>query len=462
MKRHLGVGAFALVLVAFLALFADGFSMVSRAEGQGKVTASSAKIRKEASSASEMVGSASQNQTITISSSVQGSDGYTWYQVTVDGVTGYIRSDLVSASGDITESATGVSTATVDVTAVNPVSATVTGGQSVRVRSDASTTSQIVTTVASGTALTITGQATGTDGKVWYQVNFISNGTTVEGFIRNDFVNLSEEPTPATEGETPAEGGEAAEPEATEEPEEQKAYETVLQDGDWYLVVTDTNEGYVIQDIFDSMKNNQEEYAKLEKKAKKEKTVIALLVVFLIAAVSGVIFLFMKLKDLEDTRYFNEVERETLRRRAPQGRQNVMPTVGEGRQGTRPAAGKPAGTNGGQSTKAAGQSAAQAKARAAAQGNDRQSAKAAGQSAAQAKERAAAQGNDRQSAKAAGQSAAQAKARTAGAQNGKKSAPQTAKGNAQPGWQAKNFLADDDDDEFEFEFLNYDGDGEQV
>jgi len=37
--------------------------------------------------------------------------------------------------------------------------------------------------------------------------------------------------------------------------------------------------------------------------------------------------------------------------------------------------------------------------------------------------------------------------------------PENKQGNSQPGWQSKNFMADDD--EFEFEFLNYDGEEEK-
>lgn len=205
-QRQFFLGALGLVMTLFLVLFAEGFAFVSLAAGTGKVTASNgAKIRKEAATSSEMVGSAAYNQDVTINSSVQGSDGYTWYQVTVDGVSGYIRSDLLQTSGDTgtTGTTTNTTETPVAVTAVNPVSATVTGGQSVRIRSNASTTSQIVTTASNGLVLTVTGQATGTDGKTWYQVNAIVDGASVEGFIRSDYVNLSGELTPYTEPETP-------------------------------------------------------------------------------------------------------------------------------------------------------------------------------------------------------------------------------------------------------------------
>lgn len=484
-KKQFLLGAMALVFVILLGIFADGFSVVSYAAGKGKVTAANgAKVRKEAAVSSEMVASAAKDKEVVINSSVQGSDGYTWYQVTVDGVNGYIRSDLLqvtdesgisggSSSGSSSSSSSGSTTETpAEVSAVNPASATVTGGQSVRIRSNASTTSQIVTTASSGLALTVTGQATGTDGKTWYQVNFISNGSTVEGFIRSDYVNLSEELTPYTEEpEQPAEEP-AAEPESTPEPETKKAYETVLQDGEWYLVVTETNEGYVIQDIFDKMASNVTEYEKLEKKVKSEKVVIIILVILLVGAAAGAALLFFKMKDISDAEYFNEVERETLRRREasrPAG-QKVMHTVGADKQ--RPAGTRPAGAPQGQ--KPAGVRPAGAP-----QGQKPAGARPAGapqgQRPAGARPAGASQGQRPAGTRPAGAPQGQrpAGARPAGTPQGQppvgerpeqpaagKPKPQPKQGNTQPGWQAKNFMADDDD-EFEFEFLNYDGDEEQ-
>lgn len=445
-------GALALVLAVLMGLLVNGFSIVSHAEEQGKVTATNgAKIRAEAASSSEMVGSAAKDKTVTINSSVQGSDGYTWYQVTVDGVSGYIRSDLVQKDGAGQSAAPATNETPAEVTRVNPVSATVTGGQSVRIRSNASTTSQIVTTAASGLVLTVTGQATGSDGKTWYQVSFTSNGAAVEGFIRSDYANLSEELTPYTEEpavpETPEET--PAETETPEETVQQKPYETVQQNGEWYLVVTESNQGYAIQDIFDKMTSNAEEYAKLEKKVKTDKVVVVILVILLVGAVGGVTLLFFRMKDMEDAKYFNEVEKETLRRRDParQGGQKVMHTVGAEKGGARPAGAKPAGARPAGSTRPAG--AAPAGARPA--GGTRP----AGAAPVGARPAGGAQPGTRPAGGAQPGARPAGGAQTPAAKQAEKS------GAARQGWQSKNFMAEDDD-EFEFEFLNYDGeeDGE--
>jgi len=466
-------GAMAFVLACFVGIMC--FSTVSSAAEQGKVTATSVNIRKEASSTSEAVGNAPNGKVVTINGTVQGSDGYTWYQVVVDNVSGYIRSDLVeksTAGGSTTETPA-------EVSKVNPISATVKGGNSVRIRSNASTTSQIVTTASTGFALTVTGSANGSDGKVWYQVSFTSNGADVEGFIRSDYVELSGELTPFTE-QQPETAPETQTPEqqpetAPEAPVVTKPYEVVEQEGLWYLVITETNEGYVIQDIFDKMASNATEYGKLEKKVKSQKVGIVILVILLVAAVALAAILFLRMKDIVDSRFIKEIERDTLRGRETQraGNQRVMHTVGaekNGRpQGSRPAGApqgsRPAGAPQGNRPAGAPQGSRPA---GAPQGNRPAGAPQGNRPA------GAPQGNRPAGAPQGNRPAGAPQGnRPAGAPQGNRPAgapqaqkpvqggakPENKQGNSQPGWQSKNFMADDD--EFEFEFLNYDGEEEK-
>ena len=112
-------GVMTLVLALAIGMFADSFATVSRADSQGKITASSAKIRKSAGTSGEALGSVTKDTVITIKGEVQGTDGYVWYQIEHNGTSGYIRSDLVKLSSDTsTETpATGINTA--GVTKVN-------------------------------------------------------------------------------------------------------------------------------------------------------------------------------------------------------------------------------------------------------------------------------------------------------------------------------------------------------
>lgn len=502
---YLPAGLMTIALTLLMALFLGCFSIVSHAESQGTVTANSANIRREPNSSSEVIGSTQKDKSISIRSQTTGSDGAVWYQVFVDANTlGYIRSDLVSitdgttppteaytASGTDTNTSTDTNTGTADtpaettpetpaaVTAVEHMSASVTGGQSVRVRSNASTTSQILTTAQNGMALTVTGQATGTDGNVWYQVAFIADGTEVTGFIRSDYVSLSGELVPVTEqpAETPQE-----ETEAPEEVQETKDWETQLQGEEWYLINNVEGNQYLIQDLFDGVEQNAALYEESNQKVSSQRIVIIILVVLFVLAAGAAAFLAYKIKDMMDSAYFSQVERETIRKRSDKAQgnsgQKVMHTVGAGKPngakqarpaGARPAgntgaaqAARPAGTRPG-GARPAGSQAASQQARPA--GTRPAAARPAGSGAAAQTARPAA-------AKPAGSTGTAQAARPAGAKpvgvkpgagtEGKApSRPSGAKqsGNGQnPGWKSKNFMADDD--EFEFEFLNWDGDEE--
>ena len=497
--------AAALVLAVVMMLFCNGLSFISSA-AEGKVTGSSVRIRKEASTSSDVVGSASSGETLTINSEVQGSDGHTWYQITKDGVTGYIRSDLLQK----TESAGGDTTLTVNpsvaVTDVNPVEGTITGGSQVRVRTDASTESGgIITYVGNGTKVTVKGQANGTDGKVWYLVIFNGSNGTVEGFIRSDYVNVSGELTPV-DTSTPPEGeGTTTEPTVEpEQPEQNKLYDTRLSDdGIWYLqdYTKDPGEEWDIVKLLGEYKANAAELISEKSTIKTQKIVIIILVVFLIGAVLIATLLYFKVKDVTDEAYFAAVEKETLRERnamrakdsrapANSGRK-VMQTVGTDgtrttRQqdirstGSKPVSQNPAGrsqsgtgrpvNSQGRPVQTAGQPVRQA--------GSAQTGTAQGrvvQPGGQSKQAAGVQGRPAQKpgqadvaqqrpvqagqnktvaptaqARPAGQSAAQQRPAGQSASLPK----QTVSTKADQNWK-KN--VSDDDDEFEFEFLNWDG-----
>lgn len=406
-------GAMAVIMVFMLGLFAERFSIVSHAQSEGKVTAT-VNIRKEASATSDALGSAMKDATVTINHQTKAADGTIWYQVFVDSDTlGYIRSDFVqitdgttpptqeAGAATTTPTATPVATPTpvvanetpAQVEALNPVSASVTGGSSVRVRSNASTTSQIVTTVQNGMALTVTGRANGTDGKVWYQVKFIANGAEVAGFVRSDFVSVSGEMVPATSEEPATEPEEPTGVEIPDEPVEVKDYETQLQGEDWYLINNVTGYQYNINDMFNAVTTNEKLYKEEHKKVNSQKIAIIIMVILMVVMAGGIAYLIFKIKDMMDSAYFSQVEKETIRRRGNErtqvGSQKVMHTVGVEKK--RPNAAVP--TQGG--------------------------------------------------------------ARPAGQKRPNTAAPAQGKPTPNPGWKSKNFMQDDD--EFEFEFLNWDG-----
>lgn len=499
-RRYLLAGVVTICMVLLLSLFAERFSIVSHAESAAKVIAASANIRKEPNPSSETIGSTERDKVISIRSQVQGTDGYTWYEVYVDANTlGFIRSDLVQITDGTTPpsgtaptvSTPAPATATqapaaqipdeplVDVTAVNPASASVTGGDSVRIRQNASTTSRIIDTVKSGMELTITGTAAGTDGKTWYQVTFLANGAEVTGFIRSDFTTVKpEELTPYTE-EPPAGEQPSVEEPPVEEPEPvvTDPYDVIMQDGEWGLVdyeglQGDPNKFYVIQTLFDGVTKNKGLVEANSKTIKTQKIIIIILVILLVCAAAAITLLIFKVKDMSDAQYFNEVENETIKRRntRPQGSgQKVMQTVGSERQGGRTAGVRSSGAAQGQKSQGSRPSVApqgqksqgsrpsgatQGSRPSGAQGQRPQGGRSSGVS--QGARSAGAQGQSSQTSQSQQRPASQRPA----AQGQRPQGNRPAQSQQPPGWQAKNFMADDDD-EFEFEFLNYDGDDQK-
>ena len=448
-----------MVMALFLTLFGEGFAIVSRADSAGRVTAAGgAKVRSSASASADVLTSYPQNTEISIRSQIQASDGYVWYEIWVTGDTlGYIRSDLVeitdgttpTSSTQVTPTATqtaspGDDLAPAEVTAVNPISAIVTGssGTGVRIRSNASTRSKIVTQVQNNLALTVTGQAASldNDGKTWYQVNFNSDGTEVSGFIRSDYVQLSGELTPYTEPtespvpEEPVTSPEEAPP--VEEPE--KEYDTYLMDDVWYVKLPNGN----AYNLVDLLKINEETFPALAKKVKTQQVVIVILVFLLVAAAGGVGFLIFKIRDMMDSQYFNQVEAETLRRRNEQRGQGGRPASSGQRPGTATSQSRrPGGAPQGQRPSGAPQ-------------GQRPS----GTSQGQGQRPSGAPQGQRPGGAPQGQrpSGAPQSQRPGTAPQGQRPSG-TTQGGGKP--QSKNFMADDD--EFEFEFLNYDGEDEK-
>uniref|UniRef100_UPI004057ABBA SH3 domain-containing protein n=1 Tax=Acetatifactor sp. TaxID=1872090 RepID=UPI004057ABBA len=481
-----------LMLVLALGLLVEPFSIVSHAESQGKVIATSAKIREEANTSSEALGSAAHDSVVSIRSQVTGSDGMVWYEVFVDADTlGFIRSDLVQITDGTTPPTSTGTTSNTDnnngntnenlpeVTAVQPMSAAVKGSQNVRVRAGASTGSAIVSMAKEGLALTVTGQANGTDGKVWYQVTFISDNQQVTGFIRSDYVTLDGELVPVTEETvTPPTEEVPAEPETpVEPPVVVKAWDTQEVDGKWYIIDNEKGENYEINYLFESVATNRDAYEAAQKKVKSQQAWIIILVILAIALAGTVAFLIFKMKDMKDSAYFAEVEKETLRRRTadrPSGSGRVMHTVGAERKsggtsvqgeqrptGARPARGqggqRPAGarpTQGQGSQRPAGARPAQG------QGGQRPTGAPAQGQGNQRPAGAPAQGQGGQKTAAARPTAAPAQ-KSAEQEVRQSVTPRTQQGNntENAGWKSKNFMTEDD--EFEFEFLNWDGEDEE-
>ncbi|WP_026507516.1 SH3 domain-containing protein [Butyrivibrio sp. MC2013] len=269
------------LLAAAMILSLGLLSTVALADTYG-TTSNSVRARAEASTQSEAVGSFSSGQQIQVLSQTTGADGYTWYEVNVQGGTGWIRGDLISVDGkvptkkapsttdnnttdnnttdtnnadaaasatDNTADASAQTTGETEVTAMDPQSATV-STKNANVRSGAGTGYSVAGTVVQGDALTITGTSKDADGKEWYYVS-MADGTT--GFIRSDLVTVNGpvENADAGEGENTEGEGENAEGEGSAENQESSQSSNGIvatNSSDSYFVYVDGNGVYQLVD----------------------------------------------------------------------------------------------------------------------------------------------------------------------------------------------------------------------
>lgn len=445
------------VFAAAILMF-SGIALQAEA-ATAKITASSVRIRKEASTSSDVVGSAANGESFTIQSEVTGTDGYVWYKISVDGSTGYIRSDLAQKS-DSGSTITPAPSNT-EVTEVQPISAKVTGGQ-VRVRPDASTNGSAITTVTKDTVVTVNGMANGADNKTWYKVSFRSGNNDINGFIREDFLQLAGELVPVVE-EVPENPDEPiVDDPTTEVPDtpvvQTKDYETFEADGKWYLVNNTTSPAYqyVIEDVFEAAETNAKLYEDSLKTVKTQKVFIIILILLLVAVGVGATLIIFKMKDMLDEAYYDDVGKEVAAKRQNK-QQNVMHTVGKDSVQKKPTVNgqqRPAG----KTQPAGGQQRPMPKQQpgsVASRPNPSQTV--GGQSRPAPQQRPAGANPSVQSRPAGAVNPAAQPRPTTAPQAGEAQKPVNAAKPKQE-WKSKNFMSDDD--EFEYDFLNWDGEEE--
>ncbi len=214
-------------------------------------------------------------------------------------------------------------------------------------------------------------------------------------------------------------------------------------------------------------------YEELAKSEKNQKIIIIVLVFLLVGAVAGIAFLVFKIKDMMDAAYFSEVENDTLRRRkaaSQGGGQRTLHAVGgvESQQ-PRNAGGRQQGLNqknagtsqrqgASQGTRAQGQRMPQEERRQPVSQGQRMSQDERRQPEPQ-RQRVPGMPGQRQSVEQ-GQRAQRPMGVPQSArpvQQAQEDAEATQRRSSQQaqGWQAKNFMADEEE-EFELGFLNYD------
>lgn len=304
----------------------------SYANATADVVAGEGRIRESADKTSKTVASVKKGDKLDILSQTTDKDGYTWYKVRVDAQdNGYIRADLVTVSGGTvpTEQASSQSSSsdssssaqssqstaneTVVAVTVSPTDVvSVKTNTQAKIRKGAGTTFDSAGGVAPGITMSVSGIATGSDGKNWYQVSYTDNNNTLNGFIREDLVEIVERM------EAPVE-------EIVEEiPPVEEAPQPALESQDYYVKYIDNGSGEMDWYLFNNIKGTSMNLTQMlsvieqiENKEMKEadqisnmKMIIIALAVILVILIVVVTILIFKLRDSYEYEEYEEEEEE--------------------------------------------------------------------------------------------------------------------------------------------------------
>lgn len=156
-------------------------------EQDGYVNADSVNVRSGAGTANTSVTKLSTGHEVHIIGEATASNGALWYQITFtkDGVEmeGYMHSTYITI-----ETTSGEKDGYVTADSVN-------------VRAGAGTSYTSITQLSTGHEVKIIGEATASNGALWYQITFVKNGVNIEGYMHSAYVRIGVPETPVTPDE---------------------------------------------------------------------------------------------------------------------------------------------------------------------------------------------------------------------------------------------------------------------
>ena len=176
---------------------------------------------------------------------------------------------------------------------------------SARVRSEASTNSSVVGSLSSGDVMDVTGETTGSEGKIWYQITGEKDGKALNGYVREDMLELAETVQPAAPAEPPEET--PAETPSDTAPSTNDYDVSYADDGpgtnDWYLNDNINGTRYKVSDLLGAAQTNESNIAEMEKQTGSLRMIIIILAVIVGLLVVAVTVLIFKLKGTYDDGY---------------------------------------------------------------------------------------------------------------------------------------------------------------
>jgi len=272
-----------------------------------KVTVGECRVRTSASTSSEVAFTAKRGAELEVLSATDPGDGYTWYEVKDGADHGFIRSDLVEKpagfeanndpAGGTSEGSAGDESSPSSGVGSSQALAGVVSADTVTVRSGASTSTSKAGSAKGGQEVSITGEAMDADGYTWYQISFIANDKAVEGFIRADFLEITQFAEPEEEvEEEPAPVIEKPEPKVNND------YEVIYEENsdgemEWFLYDHIKGTKQAISNIYAVMDQSQQYSGADSGKVKTMRIIIIIMGVAILIFIIAVIILSLKLKD---------------------------------------------------------------------------------------------------------------------------------------------------------------------
>ncbi len=152
---------------------------------------------------------------LTVKKEKKGADGYVWYKVSFKyngkSKTGYVRSDFVKVTEETkTDSAKKEEKDQENTETVEVIKKGTVTGDNVRVRKSPVSGTEVCRLMR-GDVFIVKEEENGSDGKVWYMAVFTYDGTEKTGYIRSDFVKVTEETVVKKEDDSQTEEEKAVE-----------------------------------------------------------------------------------------------------------------------------------------------------------------------------------------------------------------------------------------------------------
>jgi len=183
---------------------------------------------------------------------------------------------------------------------------------SVRVRADASTSTEIVGRASKGTAVGVTGEKNDASGMLWYAVTFESEGKTVNGYIRSDLMSYEALPQAPAES-APTESAPTEETPVVETPSEDfyvQYTDAGTGTSDWYLIDKNMGKQYKISDLLSAQETTGAPQAEQEDQSGTLRVIVVILSVVILALIGVVTFLIIKLRNAGDEYEYDDEDED--------------------------------------------------------------------------------------------------------------------------------------------------------